>query len=98
GGWGHGGCGHHGFHGHSSVFIGGFFWDPFWYPGYYPYVAPYYYPYYGSYGYPYGPPPPYTDAPDYGEQEDDRNVARSEETEDPMRASYGLVQLRGVPD
>jgi len=76
------------------VFIGGsFFWDPFFFP----YYAPYYYPY-PAYGYPpveeepeYGGPPPEA-APEGGSAE------APEAGEDALSATYGLIQLRGVPD
>ncbi len=92
------GHGHGHFHGGSSgprthIFIGGF-WDPFW-PRYYPY--PYYYPYPVPYPYPVYPPP----------DDPDRRYARDEEREPPRgetstgdarRATYGLIQIRGVPN
>jgi len=100
GGW-HGGGFHRGFHGGSSVFfgVGPFFYDPFWYPAY---------PYYG-YGYGYYPPPAayppydgdypdtYAEAPppDVGSSRP-QSGATAEANEPP--ASYGLVQLRGIPD
>ena len=71
--------------------MGGAFWHPFYYPYYYGYSAPY--P-----AYPYLPPPPdeplaRADEPDEeSDDEEDRAAA------DPLRASYGLVQLHGIPD
>jgi hypothetical protein len=102
GGWhghGHHGHGHHG-HGHfhgsfwgPSVAIGGY-WDPFW-PRYYPY--PYYYPYPAPYPYPVYPPPAETD--DRYAREEERQRPRSGSSEERTRpASYGLIQVRGVPD
>lgn len=101
---GHGGHGgHRGWH-HSSgfrsqVFIGsGFFWDPFFYPRYYPYPVPYSYPY--PYAYPYpvytypGPPPDWEPAAG----DDYEDTVSADVAEDPMRTTYGLVQLQGVPD
>jgi hypothetical protein len=86
GGW-HGFRGGH-FHG-PHVFIDGafffgapYFYDPFFYD-YYPYP-----PYYGYYPPPPPPPPPPPDQEEEPEQEP--------APEPP--ASYGLVQLRGVPD
>jgi len=82
----------------SHVFVGGFFWDPFFFPGFYPY--PYYYPY-PVYSYPpYPPPPPPEQAgsePPPNEQPPPSAEASPTE-ENPLDASYGLVQLRGVPD
>ncbi|HZP42361.1 MAG TPA: PEGA domain-containing protein [Candidatus Binatia bacterium] len=100
-GGGHGFHGHH-FHGHSRVFVGGFFWDPFfYYPPYY--AAPYYYPYPYPYAY-YPPPPPpddagWTTAPPESTEPGAAPEARAETQDTEARsASYGLVQLRGVPD
>ena len=94
-GFGGHGFGRHGFGGHHShVFIdGGFFFDPF-FPYYYPY--PYYAPY-PVYPYPppddegWGEPPPEAE----GEPRAENAPPSREET---AHASYGLVQLRGVPD
>jgi hypothetical protein len=100
-GHGHGGGGHvggwHGWggrpggggwhHDHGPGFGRRFLYDPwFWDPFFFPYVSPYYY-------YPPYVPPPDDEVPD----------ARSDQppaadAEDPLQASYGLVQLRGVPD
>src|SRR5207245_1569273 len=100
----HGSFGGHGFVGHrpffhsrSHVFIdGGFFFDPF-FPYFYSY--PYPYPYYAPYPYPYPPPgdggwgePP----PEAESEPRAENAPPSREEAEP--ASYGLVQLRGVPD
>jgi hypothetical protein len=97
GGWhGHdGGHFHGGFHGpRASIFIGGF-WDPFW-PRYYAY--PYYYPYPVPYPYPVYPPPPPDDR-GYARDEDSEPPPRAETSpDDGERATYGLIQLRGVPD
>jgi hypothetical protein len=99
GGW-HGGGWHGHGHGHGfgpSVFIGGSFFYPWYYPAY-PYYS-YPYPYSYPYGYAYPPPddseweagaPP----PSGGEDEQDDESAYA----DARSASYGLVQLRGVPD
>lgn len=94
GGWhGHGGWHGGGFYGpRARVFIGSsFYWDPFW-PGYYPY----YYPYPAPYAYPVSPPPPPRDR-DYARDDDDRDDYEPPQ-EDTERASYGLIQLRGIPD
>ena len=91
---GHGGF-HGGFHhrGGSHVFVGGsVFFDPFWY-GYPYYYYPYpYYPYY-PYDYPDYPPPD-EEASAEGEQPE----AEAAPAPAPRIATYGLVQLRGVPD
>ena len=99
---GHGFGGHRPFfHGRSHVFIdGGFFFDPF-FPYYYPY------PYYAPYPYPYPPPddegwgepPPEAGSeppPEAGSEPRAENAPPSREEAE--HASYGLVQLRGVPD
>ena len=100
---------HSGHSGHSGsrVFIGGFFGAPFYSPFYYPYYAPYYapypYPYPYTYPYPvygYPPPPPAAQsgpgaAP---EQEDSAPPQEESAPDEGLRATYGLVQLRGVPD
>jgi hypothetical protein len=95
---GHGG-GWHGHHHHGfgpSVFFGGSFYYPWYYP--YPYYSyPYGYPY-APYAYAYPPPddsewevgPPASGGED--DEDDDSTYA------DARSASYGLVQLRGVPD
>lgn len=90
-----GGFGHHGpfFHhgSHSHVFIdGGVFFDPF-FPYWYPYPYPYPYP---AYSYPYPPPP--EEEPEARAPEEQTEEGRGEE--DAAQATYGLVQLRGVPD
>ncbi len=61
-----------------------YFWD---YPVYVPYPAPYYYA---------GPPP----GSDWEDQDDSSPPppSRREPPADPLDASYGLVQLRDVPD
>ncbi len=107
---GHGHGGWHGrppFHapppGHRGsffVFGGPTFWDPFYYPYYYPYYYSYPpYPYYVPYpAYMYPPPPeePGWSAPP---AESSPPVEPTPETTDEaLGASYGLVQLRGVPD
>jgi len=94
----------------TRVFVGGY-WNPLWFGGVYPYYAPYSgYPYSYPYAYPYpyypyqypypppdqpgwGAPPP--EASDAGEPP--AGEAPGEPAEAPP-ASYGLVQLRGVPD
>jgi hypothetical protein len=97
GGHGHGhhhghGHFHGGFHG-PSIFIGGY-WNPFW-PRYYPY--PYYYPYPAPYPYPVYAPP--SDADDRYARSEEREPRRSESSAaDARRATYGLMQIRGVPD
>jgi len=75
--------------------------DPFFY---YPYAYPYYAPYSG-YGYEYPPPPPPEEPgyeagqePQYGAQSEAPPEETQPTPEDAERASYGLVQLRGVPD
>ncbi len=79
----------HHFHG-PRAFVGGFFWDPFFDPRYYPYPVPY-----PVYAYP-APPP---EEPDVrAEHDEDEDTARADVPDDPLRASYGLVQLRGVPE
>jgi len=109
---GHGFGGHRPFfHSRSHVFIdGGFFFDPF-FPYYYPYPYPYYAPY--PYPYPppddegWGEPPPEAGSepppeagseppPEAGSEPRAENAPPSREEAE--RASYGLVQLRGVPD
>lgn len=86
GGW-HGGHGHD--HGHTRFFVGGeiflggpLFYDPFVYP----YRVPYPYAYYVPYPYPYYVPNP---AGSYG---------KPPEQPAAPAATYGLVQLRGVPN
>lgn len=96
GGW-HRPPSHHHFRG-SGGFGGAFFWDPFFVPSYY---YPYYFPY-AVY------PPPEDigwDAPPTGEPGDapeaapDRAATDDRAADDAaQRATYGLVQLRGVPD
>jgi hypothetical protein len=95
--WGHGSWG-----GNPHVFVNGFFFGPpfFWdYPMYVPYPI-------------YGYPPPPDGAWDYRAEAppDDQQPptqppppppdeqARADTNEEPLAASYGLVQLRGVPD
>jgi hypothetical protein len=95
GSMGHGFGGHHPFfHSRSHVFIdGGFFFDPF-FPYYYPY------PYYAPYPvYPYPPPDDegWSEPPPEAEGEP-RAESEPPAREEAERASYGLVQLRGVPD
>src|SRR5207245_6977486 len=75
--------------------------DPFFY---YPYAYPNYAPYPG-YGYEYPPPPPPEEPgyeagqePQYGAQSEAPPEETQPTPEDAERASYGLVQLRGVPD
>jgi hypothetical protein len=84
---------HGGFRGRSRVFIGGsVFLDPF-FPYWYPYSGPYPYPVYPYPAYPYPPPDEEATAeppPEEGEE--------APSAEDVERTSYGLVQLRGVPD
>lgn len=85
----------HGHPHHSHVFVGGsVFWDPFFFPAFYPYYLPYPYPYpYPAYPY----PPPEEAAPGAPPGE----APQEEEApppEDARNATYGLIQLRGVPD
>ena len=106
GGRGFGGPGFGRFHGGGRGFVGGFFWDPFFYaPPYYYYP---YYPYGDPYGYGAYPPPPPPDAysgweggppPDAEAPGPEAQGEESgpEEGEVPD-ATYGLVQLRGVPN
>jgi hypothetical protein len=106
---GHGGGGHFrgghfhggGFRGPSIFIGGGIGWDPFWpnyyaYP-YYPYAYPYPVPVPEPYPYPVSPPP----------QADDRRYTRDDDYEPPRndapeedarRATYGLLEIRGVPN
>ena len=109
GGFSHHGSMGHGFGGHrpffhshprSRFFIdGGFFFDPFFFPYYYPYYAPYpvepYLPDDEGWGEPpaeAGSEPP----PEAGSEPRAENAPPSREEAE--HASYGLVQLRGVPD
>jgi hypothetical protein len=102
GGWhGPGGGRPGGWHGPRTrgFFGGGVFFSPLFYdPFFYPYYVPYPYPVY-SY-----PPPDYTwsaPPPETGgaEPEEERRAERSPSTRDDVaRATYGLVQLRGIPD
>jgi hypothetical protein len=84
--------GHRGFsgHGHSRVFFDGFFlFDPFFFPYYVPYPA---------YGYP-PPPEDWEEPPPEGEQtEAESSPPDEQQSADAGAATYGLVQLRGVPD
>ena len=93
----HGSFGGRGFVGHRPFFHsgshfffdGGFFFDPFF---------PYYYPYYLPY--PVYPPPDvegWSEPPPEAEGEP-RAESAPPASEEAERASYGLVQLRGVPD
>ena len=71
---------------HGHVIIGGgHVWNPFWYPPYYPYPYLVPYPVYAP------PPPPDDTGRDTSEREEEADT-------DADRASYGLVQLREVPD
>jgi hypothetical protein len=102
-GFAHRGFGRPGFshHPRSRFFIGGsVFFDPFFFPYYYPYYVPYPYP---AYDYPpppedyeWGAPPP-EEAPG-AEEERRAEAAPPGNEEETQRASYGLVQLRGIPD
>lgn len=104
GGWrDHGWHGSHG-HGGTHVFVSGFFGYPYIY-GY----DPFFYGSYPTYAYPYPPP---DDESDWGEPPPDASPpdepAEGEQhaeaeppvpsPEEAMQASYGLVQLRGVPE
>lgn len=88
---------HPGFHHHPGAhFTGGIFWDPFFYPYYYPYYVPYPYP---VYAYPPEPEEPgWGSAPAPEAEEGPRAESGPATREDALRASYGLVQMRGVPD
>jgi hypothetical protein len=92
-GWhgGHGGHFHgHGFHGPSVFFGFGY------YPFYDPYLGPYYYsPYYYPYPYPIYPAP-YPALPGDVAEAPAPEAPPAQEPEE--QASYGLVQLHGVPD
>jgi len=107
-GGGHGGGGHGGGHfggghfgggrfgggrfgGFPGFIDGGFFFDPFFSPYYYPYYAPYPVEPYPPDDEGWGEPPPEAG----NEPRAERGPPAREEAE---RASYGLVQLRGVPD
>jgi hypothetical protein len=102
-GGGHGGgFGHGGFHGHGHVFIGGgVFFDPFfpdWYPD--PYAYPYPYPYAYAYPYPYPSyayPLPSEEGPEASAPEKQQGE-KGGSAEDADQGTYGLIQLRGVPD
>jgi hypothetical protein len=92
---------HHGFggHGHGGFVDGFFFFDPFFFPYYVPYPA------YGPYGYGYPPPPEdWEGPPPEGEQGEAESGPPAEgppaeqQSADAGSATYGLVQLRGVPD
>jgi hypothetical protein len=112
-GHGHPPTGYHGSgHGHygwprTRVFIGGY-WNPFWFGGAYPYYAPYSYPYpyaysypYYSYPYPYLPPDQSgsdTPPPEMSDQGEPAAAEAPGEASETPPASYGLVQLRDVPD
>jgi len=81
---------HPGFFGHPhSRFDGFFFFDPFFFPYYVPYPA---------YGYP-PPPEDWGEPPPEGEgTEAEASPPPEQQSADAGSASYGLVQLRGVPD
>ena len=94
GGFHHDGGGfHHGFGG-PHVFIDAWGAFPFAYPYPYPYPYPYYVPSYPYPGYPYPPPPPddagWSAPPPEGQSSEDEPATPD--------ATYGLLQLRGVPD
>ena len=102
------GGGHGGWHGgwrhpESRFFVGGsVFFDPFFFGPFYPYPYPYYVPYPG---YAYPPPPDYgwSPPPSGALEPSDETEQRAERTpstpdDDAARATYGLVQLRGIPD
>lgn len=83
------------------VYGGGVFVRPFWYsPYYYPYAAyPYPHPYTVPYPYPvYPPPPPPAPTAGGGASEAPAAEAPRPAPREARRATYGLVQLRGVPD
>lgn len=86
----HGGW--HGYHPRPRVFIGGSVaWDPFFAPYYYyPYYVPYYVP-----SPPYLPPPP--EDLDSSAPPDEESPGTPPGEDDARQATYGLVQLRGVP-
>ena len=104
GGWhGHGSHGGWGWYNHHPGFRSFVFFDPFFFPSYLPY--PYPYPYYTAA--PYWPDwPPPDDQQAYQDPnatpgqappppEDDATESTSDES---RTATYGLLQLRGVPD
>jgi len=101
GGFSHHGSMGHGFGGHrpffhshprSRFFIdGGFFFDPFFFPYYYPYYAPYPVEPYLPDDEGWSEPPPEAGS-------EPRAESQPPAREEAERASYGLVQLRGVPD
>jgi len=94
----HGGGFHHGFGG-PRVFIGGAFggWPyPYAYP-YAPYPYPYYAPYPYPYPYPYSYPPPPPDDSTWSAPPPAQEQGGEAESAAPD-ATYGLVQLHGVPD
>jgi len=103
----HGGV-HHGWNVHHTgthVFVGGgVFFNPFWfgYPYYsYPYPYAYYpypYAYYPSYPYYYPDYPNYPPPPPEEELGAGSGSSEGGSTPAPRVATYGLVQLRGVPD
>lgn len=84
--------GHHGWGG-PHVFFGGVF-APYPYPYPYPYYAPY-----PVYAYPPPPTAPPPGDPGWGtpSQEPERAPGDAESS-GPPDATYGLVQLRGIPD
>jgi hypothetical protein len=93
GGGGHGHGGHHGWgggwhHGFNSGFGATFVYGPwFWDPYFFPYAPAYYYP-------TYVPPPDDVDVPDAAPT----GWSTEGDAENPLDASYGLIQLQGVPD
>jgi hypothetical protein len=76
-------------HGGPHVFQRFVFVDPFFVDPFVPYPVPYPYP---AYVYPPPPPPAYW-TPEAAQAETERRVE-----EDAQQASYGLVQIQGVPD
>jgi len=95
------------FHGGPRVFVGGGFGFPFFWPSYsYGFGPAYAYPYpYGDYPYPYpgtylpGYPPPdagtQSPPPDAGSPTPEYSDAQADAQD---QGTYGLIQLRGVPD
>ena len=107
GGW-HGGGYHPGYFrgGGPHVFIGGGFGYPFFWPSYYygwgpawPYAYPYGYPYPYPGTYPESSPPPdtatQTPPSDVGTPPPDTAEAQGDSQD---IGTYGLIQIRGVPD
>jgi hypothetical protein len=93
---------HRGFGGRGNFFVGGgVFFDPFWwgYPYYYGYPYPYgYYPYYYPEYPEYSPPPAEEPGAAPGQAEGPGGATAEGASPSAAIPTYGLVQLRGVPD